>query len=470
MKTLDRYVLRNFLTTAVMFLAVMLLLRIVVDLFINIDEFAEIETAGISGKILHVLSYYSVQSLAYFTELGGVVIVVSAAFAVARMNQSNELTAMLASGVSLYRVTTPIVICAMLIGGLIIVDQEWLIPKVAHRLVLDRDEVPEAKHFEIRLMTDGRRSIWYAHQFQAGTKHMDHPVVVVRNAQGAMELLISGQEAHPYTLQGQDGWLISQAKLAQASRHKEIWPHIPDCRRIFSGLGPQEILEAAQQVHYRVSKLWLPLTNVRRWPNAKLEVPRYRMTLQTECFVPQWPEAPDGRVGGRLEKPVFSFHDDDGSLQASFIAKSASWQWDEEKQSGYWQLTSGALFYPTDLSSDDLVLKESSEWVDYMSTTDLTKLIQLKRVPDRRTAEQTKHIRFTAPINNLLMLLLGLPFILSRERNIKASAGLCLLTVGSFYCFIYICRYMGLPPMLAAWLPIFLFGSMAVIMLDAVKT
>ena len=39
--------------------------------------------------------------------------------------------------------------------------------------------------------------------------------------------------------------------------------------------------------------------------------------------------------------------------------------------------------------------------------------------------------------------MLGLPFILSRQRNIKASAGLCILMVGMFYVFIYIARYMG---------------------------
>ena len=68
------------------------------------------------------------------------------------------------------------------------------------------------------------------------------------------------------------------------------------------------------------------------------------------------------------------------------------------------------------------------------------------------------------------MLLLGLPFILSRQRNIKASAGLCVLIVGMFYVFIYICRYMGLPDFWAAFLPLLLFGPISVLMLDSVKT
>ena len=62
------------------------------------------------------------------------------------------------------------------------------------------------------------------------------------------------------------------------------------------------------------------------------------------------------------------------------------------------------------------------------------------------------------------------PFILSRQRNIKASAGLCVLIVGMFYVFIYICRYMGLLDFWAAFLPLLLFGPISVLMLDSVKT
>ena len=89
---------------------------------------------------------------------------------------------------------------------------------------------------------------------------------------------------------------------------------------------------------------------------------------------------------------------------------------------------------------------------------------------DPSVVQMTRTTRFTDPINNVIMLLLALPFILSRERNLKASTGLCLLMVGAFYSFIYICRYMGLPPDWAAFVPTILFGSVSVLMLDSVKT
>ena len=81
-----------------------------------------------------------------------------------------------------------------------------------------------------------------------------------------------------------------------------------------------------------------------------------------------------------------------------------------------------------------------------------------------------KHVRFTDPINNLIMLLLGVPFILSRERKIKASIAICVLMVGVFFAFVYICRFMDLSPTLAAWLPVLLFGPVAIVMVDSIKT
>ena len=49
----------------------------------------------------------------------------AAAFTLARMNHTNELTAMLASGVSLTRVIVPMVISAMLMGGRLSWTASW---------------------------------------------------------------------------------------------------------------------------------------------------------------------------------------------------------------------------------------------------------------------------------------------------------------------------------------------------------
>ena len=133
----------------------------------------------------------------------------------------------------------------------------------------------------------------------------------------------------------------------------------------------------------------------------------------------------------------------------------------------------GSLLFDSDLTGEELALRQNSGWMDYMSTSELSRLLRTGKAPDATAINLTKHVRFTAPFANLIMLLVGLPFILSRERNIKASATLCLTMVGVFYVFMFFCRYLGgygLSSVVAAWLPILVFGPIAALMLDSVKT
>jgi lipopolysaccharide export LptBFGC system permease protein LptF len=480
MKTLDRYVVRSFLFTMLLLFVVMMLLRIVADLFVNIDEFAEVETGGLGGRILHVGRYYGYQSLTYFVELGGVIIAAAATFSLARMNHSNELTAMLASGVSLYRVTFPIVICSMVMGGLIILDQEILIPNAATQLSLGRDEAPETTEFEVRFLTDGANSVWYAKRYNDRERTMRYPVVLVRNRQLETLARISGSRAVACKLDEWAGWMISDAHLAKSGSEAEIWRSVPSTRRICSNITPQEFLERAKLEYRKQENKDVSLEEITRVTDVALQDAGYGLKVEARQFVPEQlapEELPGGKraagedgYGGKLEDAAFTFRTADGQILGRFVAKLARWKLDHEAGGGFWELTDATLFYPSDMTPEDLVLRQSSNWLDYMSTSALARLVQLRRVGNVHAAQLTKHVRFTAPLNNLVMLLLALPFILSRERNIKASAAMCLITVGTFFLLVYICRHMGFSPLLAAWLPIFIFGPAAVIMLDLVKT
>src|ERR1035437_9280475 len=121
MRTLDRYIIRSFLYTALLFFIIIISLRVVIDLNFNLDEFLKGNASG-ADKFHNIASYYLYQIPAYVIELGGILIVASAAFTLARMNHSNELTAILASGVSLRRVILPIVICAVGMNVLVVLD------------------------------------------------------------------------------------------------------------------------------------------------------------------------------------------------------------------------------------------------------------------------------------------------------------------------------------------------------------
>jgi len=179
------------------------------------------------------------------------------------------------------------------------------------------------------------------------------------------------------------------------------------------------------------------------------------------------------RAGGdvaeaTLEDARFEYRGQDNTLLGTFVCRRARYRSDPRRPG--WELQDGALLYHTDLDPSVLALRQARGWLRYMSTAEITRLLRLQRVPDREHALLVRHSRFADLINNLIMLIVGVPFILSRERNIKSSALLAVLMVGGLYVFIYLARYVGLPPLPATALPILVFGPIAAVMLYEIKT
>jgi len=453
--------LRNFLMSALLWFVVLMSLRVVVDLFINMDEFTEGQR-NVSEILSDVVNYYSYQSLVYVVEMGGLIIVASAAFSLARMNHTNELTAMLASGVSLYRVIWPVVLCSMLMGGLIILDRELIIPDVADKLVRERDDVVGKEQFTVPVIVDGNGAAWHAKAFRPDEDNpwLEKPVILIRDDQARLIAPVTGTKAVPAKVSGVRGWLIENGKLTLVDRRGQPWPNLPDTQRVFTQLDPAELLRRAGA---DPDARGVTVESV----DGRDEV--YGLRLVADRFLPDDPSA-EGPRGGTLVSPKFVFTGNTGKKLCIFLADRARWIPPSENLAGYWRLEQGRLFYPSDLSPQDIVLRRSSGWLDYLSASQLAALLRMRRVPDPQSVQMVRHVRFTEPLNNLIMLLLGLPFVISRQRNIKASAGLCLLVVGVFYAFVYISRYVAPGSALAAWLPIIIFGGIAAVMLDAIKT
>ena len=468
MKTLDRYIVRTFLTTVGLFLLAMMMLRIVMHLFVKMDEFTE-DVESLSQVFSAAWLYYVDRSLVYFIELGGVIIVASATFSLARMNHTNELTAMLASGVSLHRIVWPIIVCSMLLGGLIILDQELLVPRVAHRLIRQPDEYGGRMEteFMVPALTDSSNTAWYSARFSTLTGTMSYPLALIRNESFLSLGRVRGTRAEYGRLDGVAGWDIHGADLVKITEPGGVvWPANPSGERVPTDLRltPLKLLTHKNSGQDRTGNV--PLVDLRGIYDRQ-----FGLTLYADRFVPD-PYVPQSRRTGRLENPRFVFSSDNGHPLGTVHAAWATWEYSDEVPGspGFWRLSEGLLFLPSDLTPGDLTLRRATKWISYMSSADLMRLLRINRIPDERTAVLTLHIRVANPINNLIMLLLGLPFILSRLRNIKASAFLCLAVVGAFYMFVYFCRYLDIPPVWSAWLPTLVFGPVAVVMLDSIKT
>lgn len=183
MKILDRYIARNFLTGYAIAFCVLMGLRILIDLFVNLDEFAEHRgNLGTLAVLENIIGYYALNATLYFRDFAGMITVVAAAFSLARMIRSNELVAIMASGVSLKRVVGPILALALLLTGLLVVNQELIIPRISHKLVRTQDDIPGEETYSVMFLSDGRQSLICAAIYDVNTTTFQFPTIITRKA------------------------------------------------------------------------------------------------------------------------------------------------------------------------------------------------------------------------------------------------------------------------------------------------
>ncbi len=180
MKILDRYIAANFLIGYAIAFCVLIGLWTIIDLFVNLDEFAEHIDMGAWSVARHILVYYGLNMTLYFRDLAGVITVVAAAFSLGRMVRSNELVAMIASGVSAQRIVGPVLVLALLFTGVWVVDQELVIPSISDKLARSHGDVPGEESFRAQFIVDGNGSLIYSYRFDVKTSSFDKPMIITR--------------------------------------------------------------------------------------------------------------------------------------------------------------------------------------------------------------------------------------------------------------------------------------------------
>jgi lipopolysaccharide export system permease protein len=133
MTLFDRYLLRTFIRVlAVSFLSLTGLF-IVIDLFGNLDEF--ISYAEREGSLLQVLcGYYGARVLSFFDRISGLLALIAAIFTVTWFQRTNELTAVMAAGISKARIVRPLVVATIVVALAAAADREFGLPQVRDKL------------------------------------------------------------------------------------------------------------------------------------------------------------------------------------------------------------------------------------------------------------------------------------------------------------------------------------------------
>jgi len=220
MKILDRYVAKNFLIGYVIAFSVLIGLRIIIELFVNLDEFAELgDDLSSLGVAKHVLMFYAMRTTLYFRDIAGMITVVAAAFSLGKMVRANELVAIIASGVSAKRIVGPILVLAIFFTGLGIANQELVIPSISDKLVRDADEVPGEESYPVQFISDGQGSLINAGRYFVKTRRLVRPTIILRRrVEGTRRWEVTGSilADEAINIDGTEQWRLVNGRLLSA--------------------------------------------------------------------------------------------------------------------------------------------------------------------------------------------------------------------------------------------------------------
>jgi len=389
MKLIDRYILKGFAFSFLVVFVSMVALTIMVDMVVNIDEFLKTRPDGTAigawGVAVHVVSYYFFRTFEYFQWLCGAAMLVGAAFAVARLNKSNELVAFKASGVSVYRLLWPIIAAGLAISALYVVNQEFIIPNIIDHLVAERSAAESSDEFTIKYVRDGSNALIYAPRYHPGEQAMMADI--------------------DYAADGRT--VISRQMVSIAGRNPETDENLFFIEAERADYDPK-----------RQGGGWV-LTKGLRWSATAGE------------------DTPDGATAFSREEPID--------------------------------------FFPSDMDPKTLLRQRRRDFYRYLSFGRISQLLRESALINADLYEVVMHQHFAKPILNLVILLLGLPFVVGQEgktyfASIVVCIGLFVLVLGTEYAAAEFGSHGHIAPILAAYLPVLLFTPLAVLCMDGIRT
>jgi lipopolysaccharide export system permease protein len=139
MKLLDRVLFVAYLKAYLLCLVSLLSLYVVIDLFTNLEDFAQ-HVHGLAAVLRHIANYYGYKIIRIFDQLCEAIVLLAAMFTVAWVMRNNELLPLLSAGVPTRRVIRPVLLGAAAMVGLGIANQELVIPRFADGLLAERDD------------------------------------------------------------------------------------------------------------------------------------------------------------------------------------------------------------------------------------------------------------------------------------------------------------------------------------------
>lgn len=210
MSTLTRYIARVYTINVATLFVLLFGLVITVDVILNLRRFTRtaedvIDSGGgdvnffskTATTLVLVVDLWGPRLLQLFAYLSGVVLIAAMGFTCAQLVRHREFVAMMAGGLSLHRVIRPFLIVALAVTTLQIINQEILIPRIAHLLAREPGDSGK-RHidsFRVRLVPDGAGRLLSARRFDPPTATLDKPFFWERDAANRLLGTVSADRA-----------------------------------------------------------------------------------------------------------------------------------------------------------------------------------------------------------------------------------------------------------------------------------
>lgn len=136
-RTLDRYLLKQYVQVFLICFVSLTGLFIVIDAFGHLESFVDYSENHDANLLAVLADFYGYRALEIFDQVCGMLALVSAMFTVTWIQRHNEMTALLAAGVPRLRVLRPIIVAALVVSVSAAVVRETVIPRTRDKLARD---------------------------------------------------------------------------------------------------------------------------------------------------------------------------------------------------------------------------------------------------------------------------------------------------------------------------------------------
>ena len=217
---LDRYLARSFIEPFLVTAMVITGLYIVADAFDNLPKFLR-QASGILEALSRIGQIYALRIPFFLAPVVPVATLIGAAFGVSQLTAQNEINAMRASGLSYWRILSPIYAMAALAALLAMGNRELIVPRVEQMAAPEvqawtgTEKTPRgrARRGRNREGTDEVHAI-----LQPGQAERDE-VRVLQTLRNNKTIIFTAERAKPV----HDGWLLYDVKSEGPAVRERIW-------------------------------------------------------------------------------------------------------------------------------------------------------------------------------------------------------------------------------------------------------